>query len=45
MRLSVASLRRMINGKLPVEFVDQDVTSYSATQYSCQPIKRRVSGR
>jgi Transposase DDE domain group 1 len=32
MRLSVASLRRMIKGKLQVEFVDQDLTSYSGLE-------------
>ena len=32
MRLSVASLRRMIKGKLRVEFVDQDLTSYSGLE-------------
>jgi hypothetical protein len=29
MRVSVASLRRMSKGKLQVEFVHQDVRSYS----------------
>ena len=32
MRLSVASLRRMIKGKLSVEFVHQEVTSYSGLE-------------
>src|SRR6266536_1348767 len=32
MRLSVASLRRMIKGKLSVEFVPQDLTSYSGLE-------------
>ena len=32
MRLSVASLQRMIKGKLQVEFVDQDLTSYSGLE-------------
>jgi hypothetical protein len=32
MRLSVASLRRMIKGKLQVEFVPQDLTSYSGLE-------------
>src|SRR5512147_964139 len=32
MRLSVASLRRMIKGKLPVEFVHQELTSYSGLE-------------
>ena len=32
MRLSVASLRRMIKGKLQVEFVHQDLTSYSGLE-------------
>src|SRR5713101_2660235 len=32
MRLSVASLRRMIKGKLHVEFVHQDLTSYSGLE-------------
>ena len=32
MRLSVASLRRMIKGNLPVEFVRQDLTSYSGLE-------------
>ena len=32
MRLSVASLRRMIKGKLSVEFVHQDLTSYSGLE-------------
>jgi hypothetical protein len=32
MRLSVASLRRMIKGKLHVEFVRQELTSYSGLE-------------
>jgi hypothetical protein len=32
MRLSVASLRRMIKGKLPIEFVRQELTSYSGLE-------------
>src|SRR6266852_7935310 len=32
MRLSVASLRRMIKGKLSVEFVHQELTSYSGLE-------------
>src|SRR4029450_5114715 len=32
MRLSVTSLRRMIKGKLQVEFVPQDLTSYSGLE-------------
>src|SRR5882724_12394442 len=32
MRLSVASLRRMVKGKLPVEFVRQELTSYSGLE-------------
>src|SRR5713101_9866777 len=32
MRLSVASLRRMIKGKLSVQFVHQDLTSYSGLE-------------
>jgi hypothetical protein len=32
MRLSVASLRRMIKGKLHVEFVHQELTSYSGLE-------------
>ena len=32
MRLSVASLRRMIKGKLSVEFVPQELTSYSGLE-------------
>jgi Luciferase-like monooxygenase/Transposase DDE domain group 1 len=32
MRLSVASLRRRIKGKLPVEFVRQELTSYSGLE-------------
>ncbi len=32
MRLSVASLRRMIKGKLRVEFVHQELTSYSGLE-------------
>ena len=32
MRLSVTSLRRMIKGKLQVEFVHQELTSYSALE-------------
>jgi len=32
MRLSVASLRRMIKGELPVEFVHQELTSYSGLE-------------
>ena len=32
MRLSITSLRRMIRGKLPVEFVNQDLTSYSGLE-------------
>src|SRR3989454_3653614 len=32
MRLSVASLRRMIKGKLSVEFVRQELTSYSGLE-------------
>ncbi|MGH7485749.1 MAG: hypothetical protein ACREMY_09135, partial [bacterium] len=32
MRLSVASLRRMIKGKLPTEFVHQELTSYSGLE-------------
>ncbi len=32
MRLSVASLRRLIKGKLPVEFVPQELTSYSGLE-------------
>ena len=32
MRLSVASLRRMIKGKLQVEFVHQELTSYSGLE-------------
>ena|SRR3989441_1106425 len=32
MRLSVASLRRMIKGNLHVEFVRQDLTSYSGLE-------------
>jgi len=32
MRLSVASLRRRIKGKLQVEFVDQELTSYSGLE-------------
>ena len=32
MRLSVASLRRRINGKLHIEFVRQELTSYSGLE-------------
>src|SRR3989442_10259360 len=32
MRLSVASLRRMIKGKLQIEFVRQELTSYSGLE-------------
>ena len=32
MRLSVTSLRRMIKGKLRVEFVHQELTSYSGLE-------------
>src|SRR3989442_8945886 len=32
MRLSVASLRRMIKGKLQTEFVHQELTSYSGLE-------------
>ena len=32
MRLSVASLRRLIKGKLQVEFVRQELTSYSGLE-------------
>ena len=32
MRLSVASLRRMIKGKLHLEFVPQELTSYSGLE-------------
>ena len=32
MRLSVASLRRMVKGKLHVEFVRQEMTSYSGLE-------------
>src|SRR6266536_6400393 len=32
MRVSVASLRRMIKGKLQVEFVHQELTSYSGLE-------------
>ena len=32
MRLSVASLRRMVKGKLPIEFVHQELTSYSGLE-------------
>src|SRR6266487_6092706 len=41
MRLSVASLRRMIKGKLHVEFVRQELTSYSGLEL----LRRYLRGR
>jgi len=41
MRLSVASLRRMVKGKLHVEFVRQELTSYSGLEL----LRRYLRGR
>src|SRR5258708_33342588 len=41
MRLSVASLRRMVKGKLHVEFVHQELTSYSGLEL----LRRYLRGR
>jgi MYXO-CTERM domain-containing protein len=40
MRLSVASLRRMIKGNLHVEFVRQDLTSYSGLELLRRYLRR-----
>src|SRR2546429_10009532 len=41
MRLSVASLRRMIKGKLHVEFVRQELTSYSGLEVLRRYLRQR----
>src|SRR5439155_689799 len=41
MRLSVASLRRMIKGKLHVEFVRQELTSYSGLEVLRRYLQQR----
>src|SRR2546427_6099778 len=41
MRLSVASLRRMIKGKLHIEFVRQELTSYSGLEMLRHYLRRR----
>ena len=41
MRLSVASLRRMIKGKLHVEFVHQELTSYSGLELLRRYLRQR----
>ena len=41
MRLSVASLRRLIKGKLHVEFVRQELTSYSGLEVLRRYLRQR----
>src|SRR5262245_25746157 len=41
MRLSVAGLRRMIKGKLPIEFARQELTSYSGLELLRRYLRQR----